>query len=488
MSKENDEFIDNVTLCIDIGGHSVRSILYDSHCNSLASFSETIDTQRPQKNRVEHSAGQLLESLTMTLHRAIDFSHGHGLKIKCAGLATQRSSIVAWDETTGQALSPVLSWQDTRGRKWLERLKIESNYIKQVTGLVLSPHYGANKIRWCLHNLENVKTALKQNRLKVGPLASFIIASITELDAVVVDVGNASRTLLWNYRKNTWDKTLLQMFNIEQSILPVVVDTRYNFGQLRLDKTIPLKLVVGDQPAAIYAIGQVARNRLYINMGSGAFILRLSEDKDPESPLLTSVLLRDKEQVILAREGTVNGVANALSWLQASTGGKKPIFYKALVDTVSSPGYFLNGVGGLASPWWDAGFESRFVDCDSFEEKTLAVYESILFMLLENYYAMQIKSLPEAIVLSGGLSVDARFNQSLANLFGLTTYGFADVEATARGVARLLSQSSPGQLLSGESVFEQAVCFSPRKDRLLESRFQNWREQMLKQIRESHDT
>ena len=40
----------------------------------------------------------------------------------------------------------------------MEKLRENANRVHQLTGLVLSPHYGASKLRWCLENLREVRT------------------------------------------------------------------------------------------------------------------------------------------------------------------------------------------------------------------------------------------------------------------------------------------------------------------------------------------
>jgi len=73
-----------------------------------------------------------------------------GLEPIAAGLAVQRSTIVCCSRADGGALSPAISWQDRRNAAWLETLGNQAGRVRELTGLPLSPHYGASKIRWCL--------------------------------------------------------------------------------------------------------------------------------------------------------------------------------------------------------------------------------------------------------------------------------------------------------------------------------------------------
>ncbi len=117
-------------------------------------------------------------------------------------MATQRSSVLAWDRLSGQPLSPVLSWQDRRIADKLLTLVDRSSSIPQLTGLQLSPHYGAGKLQWLLENNAAVTAALAADTLVMGPLASYLLHHLTDNVAELVDDANASRTLFWNLEQS----------------------------------------------------------------------------------------------------------------------------------------------------------------------------------------------------------------------------------------------------------------------------------------------
>ena len=106
--------------------------------------------------------------------------------------------MACWDRNTGVALSPVISWQDRRNAEWLKQLEPRRDWIRARTGLVLTPHYGASKMRWCLDHLPAVRRAADANDLAMGPLASFIAFRLLSERPFVVDPANASRTQLWD--------------------------------------------------------------------------------------------------------------------------------------------------------------------------------------------------------------------------------------------------------------------------------------------------
>ena len=117
-----------------------------------------IATRRNEQGHIEHDPEELVASLRQAVATACGDLPA-GSRVVAAGLATQRSSMACWHRRTGAALSPVISWQDRRNAAWLERLAPQAARIRELTGLVLTPHYGASKMRWCLDHLPSVQAA-----------------------------------------------------------------------------------------------------------------------------------------------------------------------------------------------------------------------------------------------------------------------------------------------------------------------------------------
>ena len=475
--------INDCYLTLDQGGHSSRALVFDQIGNLLVSAQTPVATSTFDHNRVEQNPLELLESLRQSAENALSqLNPEQRRKIQSAGLATQRSSLVCWRRSNGEALSPVISWQDRRADNWIQGFQPQHEAIHKTTGLYVSAHYGVSKMRWCLDNLKEVKQALAEKDLVIGPLASYLVRNLVADGSDVADPANASRTLLWNLSRNEWDDDLLKLFDIPREILPECVPSFYNFGRLNVgDQEIPLRVVTGDQSAAIFAFGTLQPDTAYINVGTGAFLSRPSG----HSPiygrrLLSSIVMHDGHEGTYVLEGTVNGAASALDWLESESGQNIPVEdLPGLLDDSTEPLLFLNGISGLAAPFWDADFESRFIGDGTLAQKVGAVIESICFLLLANLEEMKkLSSPPLQIQITGGLSKLDGLCQRLADVARLAVYRPADHEATARGTAYLLAgcpqhwpEEAPGQW------------FKPHTNSAIEQRYVLWGEQMRKQLR-----
>lgn len=460
-------------LALDQGGHATRALAFDSQGQLMAKAERRIATHHPSPHRVEHDPQALITSVRQVCQKIARQLGSQVADVRGAGLATQRSTIVCWDRQTGKALSPVISWQDRRAASQIRRLATSAARVHEITGLVLSPHYGASKLAWCLDKLTAVRRARRQRRLAAGPLASFMLANLLSENPLLADPVNASRTLLWDYRRRNWSRELLALFRIPEEVLPACVPNQHLFGHLPLgNRKIPLTVVTGDQSAALFAGGRARADSLYVNLGTGAFIQQLYGDKPPQvRGLLGSVLWQDQRRALYVMEGTVNGAGSALAWLcdRLRISEKQMLAnMPTWLTDASEPPLFMNGISGLGSPYWLSDFRSGFIGRGSIGQQFSAVAESIVFLLYVNLKRMHRARRPmRRIVISGGLSQWNGLCQSLADLSGIPVQRPLFHEATARGLAYLLG--------ARPSTATNATVFKPNQNPCLENRYQRWR-------------
>jgi glycerol kinase len=456
---------------IDQGSHATRAIAFDATGSQLASSFAPLETSRPATGRVEHDGESLVSGVRSTLRQLAASVPAE--RWSAAGLAVQRSTVACWDRTSGRLLAPVISWQDRRQAAWLRQLSREAARVHELTGLPLSPHYGASKLRWLLDHSEPVRAALHAGRLAGGPLASLLLGRLLEEHPLLCDEANASRTQLWSPPERRWSDELLTLFGVPASILPALSPTGAEFGRIPIGvASVRLRACTGDQAAVPWAAGRLDPEAAYVNLGTGAFILRVADGPRRAAPLLTSVLWSRGREVRYALEGTVNGAGSALDWFGREE-GLAPGDLQAMLDTLPSSGHpplFLNGVSGLGSPFWVPDFESRFVGGGGRTERLAAVVESIAFLLQENLDVMaRHLGPPTRLVLSGGLAGDDCLTRRIAALAGVPVDCNVATEATARGVAFLAAGEPAGWAPPAMRRIE------PEEDAALRQRQAHWR-------------
>jgi len=470
-------------LALDQGGGSSRAIAFDRAGEVVAGASVPVAERREGADRVEQDPEELVESLRAAVRECVrSLGAGGGERIACAGLATQRSSIVCWDRESGEALSPVLSWQDRRAKDRLDALAGRADEIRERTGLRLSPHYGATKLAWCLEHLDAVRRARAASRLVLGPLASFLAFRLLDERPLAADPANASRTLLWSLAREDWDPELCATFGVPIDALPVCTPTQRDFGTLGVEgREIPFRILTGDQSAALFALGPPRADTAYVNIGTGAFVQRAVASLPRRLPrLLASVVWSDGVESRRVVEGTINGAGSALRWLEAESGvADVETRLAGWLEAPGEPPLFLNGVSGLAAPFWVPDFRSRFVGDGIAATRAVAVLESVLFLacaILEEM-ALEIPR-PSRILASGGLARLDGLCDRLASLAGVPVDRATLPEATARGLAWLLSGSKDAW-----PEAKDPRRFPPRENARLAARYRQWRVEMERALR-----
>ncbi len=462
-------------LVIDQGTHATRAMAVDDTGHIRVSAFCPVALRRQGPDRVEQDADEIAASMQTVIQEVLAHPDVVRTGVCCAGLATQRSSVVAWDRRNGKALAPLLSWQDRRCAKWLKQFVPFAEKIKRLTGLKLSPHYGAGKLRWYLDHVAAVSQSQSEGRLAFGPLASFLLFHLLREKPLVVDHANASRTQLWNLATRNWDPGLMDLFGVPQKLLPHCRPICYDYG--RLDAAdIPLTAVNGDQTAAVFALGRTRSKTAIVNMGSGAFILLPTGKKMVYHPLLLSGLARSGEKwAEYIVEGTVNGAGSALDW--AAARWNLPDVKRHLpawLDRDEPPPVFINTIGGLGSPWWRPGLRPALIGRGEPGQKAVAVVESILFMLQANFETMCASGLSVSqIQISGGLAHLDGLCQRLADLTQRPVYRPAETEATVRGIAWLASGALQNWPKPGRGRW-----FKPQANNSLAARYRIFRQEL----------
>ena len=463
-----------LVLAIDQGTHASRALVFDRHGRTLSSAVANISINYPQADWAEQDGDEIVNSVRSAATQALDALGPRRHDVVSAGLSSQRSSVICWDRVTGAPLSPIFSWQDRRAHAWIDQLQPQADSVHRKTGLFLSPHYGASKLRWALDHLPAVRAALQNQTLCWGPMASFVVFRLCTEQPFLADPQCAARTQLWNLHTQDWDPELLALFGLPAGFLPRCVPTCHAWGTLDLPGNgIPLTAVNGDQSAAVFAFGAPEADAAYINIGTSAFVQRALTHFPGHVPRqLTGIILDDGASRVYMVEGNVNGAGTALEWVRKEFG------MDHLTDELpqwlarpDQPPLFLNGIAGLGGPFWQPEFESRFVGEAEPWLKAVAVVESIAFLLQANIDHMNAY-VPAAqrIRISGGVSLIDGLCQRLACISGLPVHRRDDPEASARGIAYLSCGRPPGW----NQGAHEAV-FAAQSDAALQARYQRWR-------------
>ena len=160
-------------VAIDQGTTSTRALRVEDDGSARIVHSERHEQHLGPDGKVEHDPEELIRNIRACLAAAG--------KIDAIGIDNQGESCLAWDAKTGEAISPVIVWQDARTAGDVEKLKTAGAEVETLAraGLPLDAYFSATKLRWLLDHAPKARDLLKQNRLRLGTTDAFYLKAHT---------------------------------------------------------------------------------------------------------------------------------------------------------------------------------------------------------------------------------------------------------------------------------------------------------------------
>jgi len=350
-------------LALDQGTTSSRAILFGLDGSIVSVAQKELGQHFPHDGWVEHDAEEIWQSQLDTAREALSHTDAGPGDIAAIGITNQRETTVVWDRASGEPLYQAIVWQDRRAAALTDRMKEDGlePVIREKTGLVLDPYFSGGKLAWILDNVSGVREQADAGEVCFGTVDSWLMYRLSGGRIHATDVSNASRTLLFNIHSLTWDKDLLDIFNIPASILPETKPSAGRFGETDpafFGHTIPITGVAGDQQAALFGQACFEAGMAKNTYGTGAFVVMNTGEKPVlgEGVLTTLAWQIKGQNPQYAMEGSIFVAGAAVQWLRDGLGIiKEAREIEQLAASVPDTGgvYFVPALVGLGAPYWD---------------------------------------------------------------------------------------------------------------------------------------
>ena len=442
----------NYILALDQGTSSSRAIVFD-HNGTICSTAQMEFTQYfPKPGWVEHNPMEIWSSEAAVIAEAITRLGINGKDIAGIGITNQRETTIVWDAETGEPVYNAIVWQDRRTSEYCDSLKAQGlvDKIREKTGLIIDAYFSGTKIRWILENVPGAKEKAKAGKLRFGTVDSWLVWQLTRGEVHVTDVTNASRTMLFNIHSLKWDKELLELFGIPESMLPEVKSSSEIYGHTKTTifaHEVPIAGIAGDQQAALFGQMCTEPGAVKNTYGTGCFLLMNTGDKPilSKNNLLTTVAWKIGETVNYALEGSIFVGGSVVQWLRDGLGIiRSSSEVEALAASVPDNGgvYFVPALTGMGAPYWDQYAHGTI--CGLTRGATAAhiaraALEGIAFQTMDIVDAMAKDAgmkLAELKV-DGGASRNNLMMQFQADILGTSVIRPEVTETTAMGAAYL---------------------------------------------------
>jgi gluconokinase len=461
-------------LGIDIGTGSTKAIAVGINGEVLGTAQQYYETHTPQQGISEQNPEVIWQQFIKCVHEIVTRLNTTPAAIS---LSSALHSLLCADEQ-GNALTPMMTWADTRSSQVAETLKLSAagEKIYRTTGTPIHAMSPLCKLIWLRDN----KPAVFKSTPKFLSIKDYIWYKLFR--AFQVDYSIASATGLFDSKQLQWSKEACELAGINPNQLSETVNTTYS--RKDVDPAVAQQMGIPADTAFIIGAGDGCTANLGSHVtGTGIAALTIGTSgavriTGPEpvydySAMIFNYLLDDKTFI---SGGAVNNGGIAVNWLLKNFLNKSNVttadyeeFFKA-VETIpaGSDGLlFLPYLYGERAPIWDADASGAFLKVRSMHTQhhfLRAGLEGICFALndvLTHLEASSSTSITQ-INVSGGFITSATWVQLLADVMGKNLVVFQLEDASALGAVYLAAQS----LYGDDSRFKAAgtgVTIHPNK-------------------------
>ncbi len=329
-------------LGFDIGSSSVKVSLINGESGICLASSfypkQEMAINAIQPGWAEQEPELWWENLKLALNDVLTQAKIDVATIDSIGISYQMHGLVAVDKNQ-EVLRPSIIWCDSRateiGNKAFEDMGSESC----LSNLLNSPgNFTASKLKW----VKNNEPALFEKIYKVMLPGDFIAMKMT--GEITTTASGLSEGILWDFQKNTVSEELLGYYGFEKSLIPDIVPTFGNQGQvsakaaneLGLKEGIKITYRAGDQPNNALSLNVLNPGEIATTAGTSGVVYGVSEEVkyDPFSRVNTFAHVNHSEKqtrlgVLLCINGT--GILN--SWLNKNMGNN--LTYEQMNDAAA---------------------------------------------------------------------------------------------------------------------------------------------------------
>src|SRR3954453_12519154 len=433
---------DGMLLGIDEGTTGVKAALFDQRLRPVGEARRDKVNRHPEEGWVEQDGEEVVVAVTEAVAELLKGTDG---EIAACGLDHQGESVLAWDSETGKPLSSIVVWQDKRSQEILDELGEHEEEVKDLSGLPFDPYFSAAKLAWLLRHNDDVKSALEDDRLRMGTVDSFLCDRLGA--GFATEPATASRTQLQRIDKPGWDKRLCEIFGIPMDLLPEIRDSAGDLGTLKHESwpvELPFRGQTVDQQAALAGAACVEPGRVKATYGTGVFVLAHVGEGVPEPAggLLPTVAWSIDGRVEYALDGGVFAAGGMLEWMcnQLGIAEDPPALSKLAREAETSAGArVLPGLAGIGAPWWRTNARaviSGIYGGTTRENVARAALEGIVWRFADVVAAIRETSPVETLRVDGGLTNEPLLLKLQADMIGPPVEG-AGVAAAVPGAAAL---------------------------------------------------
>jgi xylulokinase len=439
-------------LGIDIGTGGTRALIIDAKGVVVASATE--DHQpfaSPQIGWAEQNPSDWWRACGIAVRKALANGNLRGEQIACVGLSGQMHGAVLLDEQN-RVVRPALIWCDVRTEKQSQELTAKIGAEKLIN-LTCNPALTNFTLTKCLWVRENEPENWSRVRSLMLP-KDYVRLQLTGERAT--DMADASGTLLLDVAHRRWSKEMLQLVQMDESLLPALYESPDICGQVSeagaaatgLQKGTPVVAGAGDQAAGSTGIGVNAPGAVSATIGTSGVVLAATDHPalDPGGRLHTFCHAAPGRWLVM---GVTQAAGLSLRWFRdqfGSTNGSVESYESLVAEAAKAPAgcdglLWAPYLMGERTPYLDPEARGMLVGLTASHTRAhliRAILEGVAFSLQDTFTIFQEIKVPvKTIRLGGGGARSQLWRQIQADIYGDVVETVAVEEGAAYGAAIL---------------------------------------------------
>ena len=319
-------------LGIDVGSSSVKTSIIDAktgECLASAFYpKQEMNIIAEKAGWAEQKPEDWWSNMKLALAECMTSDKVDGAQIKGIGISYQMHGLVMVDNNQ-EVLRPSIIWCDSRATEIGAKAFDEIGGEKCLSSLLNSPgNFTASKLKWVKDNEPEIFAQCDKIMLPGDYMAMRITGKAT------TTASGLSEGIFWDFQKNEVSKDVLNNYGFDESVIPEIVDTFTNQGQITAEVAAELGIspeaVVsyrgGDQPNNALSLNVLKPGEVATTAGTSGVVYGVSGDVkyDPQSRVNTFAHVNHSTEanrlgVLLCFNGT--GILN--SWMNSNVGGKQ---------------------------------------------------------------------------------------------------------------------------------------------------------------------
>lgn len=494
-------------LGFDIGSSSIKAGLVDAESGSMVAWANSPEQElamnAPQPGWAEQNPATWWKHAKLATRKVLDKSEINPEEIAAIGISYQMHGLIIVDQEHN-VLRPAIIWCDGRAVDIGNRAyqELGEDFCKQ--HFLNSPgNFTASKLRWVKENEPEIYERVHKFMLP----GDYIGMKLT--GKILTSVSGLSEGIMWDYKKHSLAKELLDFYEIDEELVPEAVLNFSDQGKLSpeaaselgLQPGTPVTYRAGDQPNNALSLNVLDPGEVASTAGTSGVIYGVTDQPlyDEYSRVNTFIHVNHEEDherygVLLCINGT--GIQN--SWLKNKMFNSQYSYQKmnerAAKIPVGSEGIsilpFGNGPERVLKNS-NIGAHICNIDFNRHNEAHLmrAAQEGIAFSL--NYGLKVMKEMGLTIntirVGSGNMFRSPVFREAFTNITGATVELYDSNGALGAAIGAGLGA---GIFSSREEAFnnlEQIAVLQPNKEKqeLYSEAYESWEKILLEELSEN---